>query len=52
MRTDVAENWKMPFDKLWAGFRDAALPRGSLSHEVRGAPRFGSLSLGVVIPCP
>lgn len=29
MRTEVAASWKM--------LRDAMLPRGSLSHEVRGA---------------
>jgi hypothetical protein len=31
MRTDVAESWNM--------LRDAALPRGSLSHEVSGGGR-------------
>jgi putative Holliday junction resolvase len=30
----------MPFDKLRAGFRDTALPRGSLSHEVTEAAPF------------
>ena len=31
MRTDVAESWSM--------LRDAALARGSLSHEARGCSR-------------
>jgi hypothetical protein len=33
-RADGAESWAMPFDKLKTGFRDAALRRGFLSHEV------------------
>src|ERR1700677_4457121 len=37
----------MPFDKLRAGFRDVALPRGSLSHEVPEALPFRSLTFPV-----
>jgi hypothetical protein len=39
MRADVTESWN--------ALRDAALPRGTLSHEVRGAQTFRSSTLGV-----
>ena len=45
MRTDGAESWSLPLDELRAGFRDAALPRGSLSHEVPEALPFRSPTL-------
>jgi hypothetical protein len=44
MRTDVAESWSI--------VRDAALPRGSLSHEVRGGTTVSKPHLGSYEPFP
>src|ERR1700683_2298016 len=44
MRTDVAESWSI--------VRDAAFPRGSLSHEVRGGTTVSKPHLGSYEPFP